>query len=258
MDLEELVEIWRREEQQSFTGWDFSYLEGRLLEDQPPWDYLRRAAELMRQSSAVLDMGTGGGERLLELREHWPDKIVVTEDYPPNFKLAKARLGSLGVQVQSVSLTGNGSLPFADEEFDLVLNRHSSLNCAEVARVLAPGGVFLTQQIHHLWARDLLAEFDVEPQWPNATPSYYVPRLKRAGLAIEKREEWKGGLIFTDVGAIVYYLRAVPWLVPGFSVDDHLDELLRLQRQIEKTGKLVFEARKYLIEAQKPLQEVRG
>ena len=160
MSLEKLVEIWRREEQQPFTGWDFSYLEGRLLEGPPPWAYLARAAELMQQSSAALDMGTGGGERLLELREHWPDKIVAIEDYAPNLRLAQERLGPLGVQVESAPLTGHGSLPFADEEFDLVLNRHSGLNCAEVARILAPGGVFLTQQIHGLWAQDLLAELD--------------------------------------------------------------------------------------------------
>jgi len=252
LSLEALVEIWRREEGQPFRGWDFSYLEGRLLEGQPRWDYLARAAELMGRSSAALDMGTGGGERLLELREHWPGKVVATEDHPPNYKLAKERLEPLGVQVESVPLTGDGPLPFADEAFDLVLNRHSGLNCAEVARVLAPRGVFLTQQIHGLWAQDLLAEFGVEPQWPGSTPSYYVPRLKRAGLTVEKLEEWEGSLTFADVGAGVYYLRAVPWLVPEFSVDGHVEDLLRLQRQIEKKGKLVFEARKYLVEAQKP------
>ncbi len=256
MNLEEFVEIWKREELQPFIGWDFSYLEGRMLEDQPPWSYLARAAELMRQSSAVLDMGTGGGERLLELWEYWPDKVVVTEDYPPNFKLAKERLEPLGVEVESVALTRDGLLPFADDEFDLVLNRHSSLKCTEVARILAPQGMFLTQQIHGLWAQDLLAEFDAKPQWPDATPSYYVPRLERAGLAIEKLEEWKGNLVFNDVGAVVYYLRSVPWLVPGFSVDTHLDILLRLQGQVERRNELVFEARKYLIEARKALCEI--
>jgi len=254
--LEELVETWKREESQPFTGWDFSYLDGRMLEDQPPWDYLARAAELMRKSSAVLDMGTGGGERLLELQEHWPDKVVVTEDYPPNFKLARERLEPLGVRVENVPLSRDGVLPLADGEFDLVLNRHSGLNCAEVARILAPLGVFLTQQIHGLWAQGLLAGFDAEPQWPDETPSFYVPQLEKAGLAISKLEEWQGKLAFTDVGAVVYYLRAVPWLVPGFSVDTHVDSLLGLQRQIEKTGQLVFAARKYLIEAHKPLRQV--
>lgn len=224
-----------------------------MLEGQPPWSYLARAAELMRQSSGVLDMGTGGGERLLELREYWPEKVVATEEYPPNFKLAKERLEPLGVKVESVPLTRDGPLPFPDDEFELVLNRHSGLNCAEVARILAPQGVFLTQQIHGLWAQDLLAEFDAKPQWPDAAPSYYVPRLERAGLAIEELEEWEGNLVFNDVGAVVYYLRAVPWLVPGFSVDTHLDGLLRLQAQVEGRGELVFRARKYLIETRKAL-----
>jgi hypothetical protein len=33
----ELMESWQHEEQQSFTGWDFSHLDDRMLEDQAPW-----------------------------------------------------------------------------------------------------------------------------------------------------------------------------------------------------------------------------
>ena len=248
MKPEELIESWKREERHPFTGWDFSYLEGRMIEEKPPWDYPARAAELMQNSSSALDIGTGGGERLMELQRHWCKKMVATEDYPPNLKLAKERLEPLGVRVEC---TREDLLRFADKEFELVLNRHTSLNCTEVARILAPRGVLLTQQIHGLWAQDLLADFDVKPQFPHSTPSYYIPLLKRAGLTIVKMEEWKGSFRFIDVGAVVYYLKAVPWLVPGFSVDKHLENLLKLQKQIENTGKLVFEARKYLIEAQK-------
>ena len=88
----ELIESWKREEQEPFTGWDFSHLDGRMLEEQAPWSYSTRAAELMHKSKSLLDMGTGGGERLLKLKEHWPANVVVTEDYPPNFKLATERL----------------------------------------------------------------------------------------------------------------------------------------------------------------------
>ncbi|MBN1312394.1 MAG: methyltransferase domain-containing protein [Anaerolineae bacterium] len=251
MTHEELIKIWKHEEQQPFTGWDFSYLAGRMIEEMPPWSYLEQASELMRQSSAVLDMGTGGGERLLEIQKDWPEKVVVTEDYPPNVKLAEERLGPLGVTVVNVSLKQNGLIPFEDNEFDLILNRHSGFNCAEVARTLTPGGVFLTQQIHGLWAQDLLAEFGTTPPWPDATPEHHAAGLKAAGLDIEKVEEWRGQLIFHDIGALVYYLKAVPWLVPGFSVEAHLDNLLRLQAQMQNRGQLVFEARKYLLRARK-------
>jgi SAM-dependent methyltransferase len=247
----ELIETWKKEEQQPFIGWDFSYLDGRMLEDQPPWSYSTRAAELLRGTSAVIDLGTGGGERFLKLRSHWPAKVVVTEDYPPNIKLATERLAPYGAQVIDVLLTDYDPLPFTDGEFDLVLNRHSGFNAREVARILAPGGAFLTQQVHGLWAHDLIEAFDARPQWPTSTLDKYVPQLKAAGLAVTDTREWKGQLVFTDVGAIVYYLKAVPWLVPGFSVETHSRHLLTLQNRLEKGEELAFVAWKYLIEAQK-------
>ena len=200
-------------------------------------------------AKAVIDLGTGGGERFLKLREYWPGKVVVTEDYPPNFRLATGRLSRFGVQVVAVRLADDGPMPFADGEFDLILNRHSGFSAKEVGRVLAAGGTFLTQQVHGLWAEDLIAAFDAKPQWPSSTPAKYVPQLKTAGLTITDLREWSGHLSFMDVGAIVYYLKAVPWLVPGFSVETHLHHLFELQRRLESGEVLTFVARKYLIEA---------
>jgi SAM-dependent methyltransferase len=253
MNSTEMIETWKYEEQHPFSGWDFSYLDGRMIEEQAPWSYSTRAAELMHQSSSVIDMDTGGGERFLKLQAYWPGKVVATEHYPPNFKLAKERLSPLGVQVLDVELTDTGPMPFADTEFDLVLNRHAGFNSREVARILAPGGTFLTQQVHGLWAYDLLAVFGAKPQWPNATPEKYVPELKAAGLTIVNSQEWSGKLSFTDVGAIVYYLKAVPWLVPGFSVETHSKYLLTLQHRLVSGESLTFIARKYIIEAHKDL-----
>ena len=102
-----------------------------------------------------------------------------------------------------------------------------------------------------MWAWDLLASFDVAPQFSDATAKQYVPRLEAAGLVIRTVEEWNGRLVFTDVGAIVYYLKAIPWEVPGFTVETHLRYLLALQQRLEADGELGFYAAKYLIEASK-------
>jgi hypothetical protein len=64
-------------------------------------------------------------------------------------------------------------------------------------------------------------------------------------------QDWSGTFSFTDVGAIVYFLKAIPWVVSGFSVETHLEYLLSLQRQLENAGSLTFTSRFYLIEAQK-------
>ena len=93
--------------------------------------------------------------------------------------------------------------------------------------------------------------FDAKPQWPESTPEKYVSQLQAAGLTIVDVQEWSGHLSFTDLGAVVYYLKAVPWLVPGFSVATHAEQLLTLQRRLESGENLAFAAKKYLIEAQK-------
>ena len=219
---------------------------------QEPWSWLDRATELMARSESLLDMDTGGGEKLLSLRDHWPRTVVATEGHPPNVTLAAGRLAPRGATVVRTAVSDAAPMPFAGDAFDLVLNRHAGFNPHEVARVLAPGGAFLTQQVHGMWAWDLLDAFDAAPLWPDATPARYVPLLEAAGLTIETVKEWEGRLVFADVGAIVYYLKATPWEVPGFTVTTHLPYLLALQERLEAGGELAFFAAKYLIEARKP------
>lgn len=247
-----VMAAWQAEEAQPFQGWDFSYLAGRMLEAETPWSYLARAAALLRQAASALDLGTGGGERLLELHSAWPPRLAATEEYPPNVALASQRLGPLGVAVKAVRLTRSDPLPYADGEFEVVLNRHSAFNSREVARILAPGGTFFTQQVDGHWAQDLQAVFGVRPQWPDATLENGLTWLRAAGLEIVDAREDSGQLTFTDVGAVVYYLRAVPWLVPGFSVESHFTGLKELQRRQARGEPLAFLAKKYLIEARKP------
>ena len=251
MDRDDLVESWEREERQPFSGWDFSYLDGRMLEEQAPWSYSTRAAELLRGAGAVVDLDTGGAERFLALREHWPARVVATEEWPPNVRLAHARLVPAGAGLVRARMADDAPMPFADGAFDLVLNRHAAFSWHEVARVLTPGGTFLTQQVHGLWAYDLLAAFDATPQWPHISLEWYLPRLEAAGLAILDARQWSGRLAFTDVGAIVYYLKAVPWEVPGFAVATHARSLFRLQERLERGEELAFSARKFLIEVRK-------
>ena len=256
LDRQNLINAWLQEEAfaRSFTGWDFTYLNNRMIEEQPPWDYMALAANLMQSAHALLDMGTGGGERLLQLRPLWPKKVVATEDYSPNLALARQRLEPHGIQIYPVELTRTASMPFENDEFDLVINRHSGLNCHEVARILSTGGTFLTQQIHGLWAQDLLAFFGAKPQWPDSTPDMYIACLQNAGLTITQHDKWQGKLQFRDIGALVFYLHAVPWLVPDFSVEKHLETLFTLQKQLEHDEILTYEARKYMILADKSIQ----
>jgi hypothetical protein len=117
-----------------------------------------------------------------------------------------------------VRLVDDGSISFRDDEFDLVLNRHAAFNCSEVGRVLAQCGTFITQQVHGRSTEDLLAAFGASPQWPDSSPEKYVPRLQAAGLTVVDVRESEDTLRFSDVGAMGYWLKAIPWLVPDFQL----------------------------------------
>ena len=205
----------------------------------------------MQQSSSAIDMGTGGGEELLRLKKYCPQKITATETYLPNLKLAEERLRPFGVKVVDVPINEDDLMLFTDNEFELVLNRHSGFSPSEVARILAPGGIFLTQQVHGLSFYDLLACFQAKSQYPEATLENYLPKLKTAGLKIVNTQEWFGKISFTDVDAMVYYLKAITWVVHGFSVETHSKYLLSLQERLENGEAFIFTIRQYLIEARK-------
>src|SRR5919202_3355801 len=68
-------------EQQPFSGWDFSYLRGRMEEGQPSWNYAELVRARLTGLPAVLDLGTGGGEFLAQLAP-LPPRTVATEADP--------------------------------------------------------------------------------------------------------------------------------------------------------------------------------
>ncbi len=57
---------------------------------------------------------------------------------------------------------------------------------------------------------------------------------------------------FHDVGAVVFFLRKVIWMVPGFTVDSYRDRLRALHDEIQADGPFVAHSARYLIEARKP------
>lgn len=242
------VESLRRDEVASFEGWDFSYLTGRWEEESPALDYETRAREILSHASSGLDMGTGGGEFLESLRP-LPQKMCAIEYWEPNVATARARLEPLGVSVSPAKV--GEALAFLDGTFDVIINRQASFITSEVARVLHTGGKFLTQQVPGDNLHDLVREFGVEPAFPNWTLQRVEAELNAAGLHIEEKKEWSGRMTFHDVGALVYYLKNVPWVVPDFSVEKYRDVLLRLQERIKSGQQLTYTQKRFLVEASK-------
>ena len=249
MQEQDLIEQWKREEQQPFSGWDFSHLKGRAFDPALPWSYEEKVRALLVQADSVLDMGTGGGEKLLEFKDLLPAKTLATEGWPPNIPVARKNLEPHGIQVVPYDMEKEARMPFQDNAFTLVIDRHEAYDAFEIARILKPGCTFLTQQVDGPGMADLSSVFGRQPTSPQVTLAICVKEVEQAGLEIEFAQESMGKMRFTDVGALVYYVRAVPWEVPeDFSVERYAHLLLDLH----KNQRLSFDLGHFIIQACKP------
>lgn len=242
------LDQWLNEEAAPFEGWDFSHLRGRLLEEEPTWDYSSLARSAVQNASDILDVATGGGEVLASLAP-FSGRISAVEGYAPNVEVARRRLEPLGVQVLKAN-TASG-MPFEDGRFDLILNRHGGFRAAEMYRVLKPGGVFLSQQVAGDNLVDLTEVFDAELPYPHNTLARRCEEFEALGGVIRRAEAWRGGVTFADVGAVVYFLKAVPWVVRDFSVGRHLPALEALQASLDQGRVLRFTYTRFLLEVMK-------
>jgi len=237
-------------------GWDFSWFEGRATEERPPWGYARMLAERMVALAAVpdaaaLDLQTGGGEILATIPAG-PPTLVATESWPPNIELARSNLARIGARVVPVDDILD-DLPFADATFDLVVSRHPiAVRWDEVARVLKPGGTYLSQDVGHASAGEL-TEFMMGPQpesgGPNRDPKWSVIGASQVGLTVVDLREFRGRMEFGDVAAVIHFLRKVVWIVPGFTAGAYRDRLRALHERITVEGPFAATTVRFLIEA---------
>lgn len=236
--------------QAPFAGWDFAYIEntGRLVDGLLPWSYGSAVLEALCSADSLLDLGTGGGETLFFFAP-LPRYTVATECYPPNVPVARGRLAPLGVTV--LQLENNDHLPFVDGQFDLVTSRHESFRAAEVYRVLRPGGRFITQQVgnrNDLETNALLGK-PAEVRSDEGDLAADVAALREAGFQVERQQEAFPRMRVFDVGALVYWLLAIPWISPGFSVEKDRQTLYDIHRRIQAEGYIELTNHRYLIVA---------
>ena len=232
-------------------GWDFSWFEGRATEERPPWGYSRLLADRMASATAALDIQTGGGEVLAQI-PHPPAVLAATESWPPNVEIARRNLAPLGATV--VAIDDDADLPFPADSFDLVVSRHPvRTRWDEIARVLTPGGTFLSQMVGAGSVREL-TDAMMGPQTPSRRRStrWAADQAEAADLVVEDLRTAALEMRFYDIASVIVFLRKVIWTVPGFTVERYRPQLAKLHDRIQADGSFTAHSQRFLIEARKP------
>jgi SAM-dependent methyltransferase len=233
-----LYEYLTSEYNAPFSGWDFSYINERRIEDKLSWDYRNILENNFIGKENLLDMGTGGGEFLCSL-SNLPKNVCATESYEPNIPIAEKRLKEKGFLLKPIKT--DSEILFDNEYFDIVINRHESYEIKELKRILKKGGLFITQQVGGLNGIDINMVFETKTmdhvEWCLVKN---IEMFRDAGMEIIESEEYIGKMKFKDIGAIVYYLKCVPWQVNDFSLDKYYKKLEIMNEIIEKKGYINF------------------
>ncbi|PKR84166.1 class I SAM-dependent methyltransferase [Heyndrickxia camelliae] len=252
MNEKDLFDLFVTEAEKPFSGWDFSYVSdtGRMASEPMHWNYTSEILASIRKADSLLDMGTGGGEYLSKLQP-FPRSTFATEAYEPNVPIARNRLEPLGVKV--VEVNDDNHLPFDNDQFDLIINRHESYSVSELYRILKPGHQFITQQVGGKDHIDLNAALDANEDngYSYWNLNYAVQELERAGFNITKKMEQFPYTRFYDIGALIYYLKAIPWQISDFTVPNYFDKLVQIHQHIQDKGFIEFKEHRFFIIARK-------
>jgi ubiquinone/menaquinone biosynthesis C-methylase UbiE len=203
-------------------GWDFTRV--RDAREPVPWDYLDVVRRYLRPTDRVLDVGTGGGEKLLSLADCF-DSAVGVDISLEMIETAQKNKATAQVENVSFEVMHGEALQFPDDEFDVVLNRHCSVDVRETFRVLRPGGYFVTQQVGARNTQNICALFgcgvggEYEVELFQELP-VLAGAFRQLGCRVVCAAEYDVRYWFLDVESLLFWFQAIP-MPEDFAIERH-------------------------------------
>jgi len=226
-------------------GWDFS----RMNTSHPatPWEYVSVVRGHLRPTDTVIDIGTGGGERLLELSSDARRLLGVDPD--PEM-IGRARELAADMGARSVRFeTGTGAEIL--DCFDVVIDRHAPFEAKVVHRLLRPNGRFVTQQVGEHNMKNVRKAFQLEA---NAVAPINPEMFIEAGLTVERFDEYDVDYVVRDIDSLVFWLHALDLAhsdFVGFDSERDADAINRLLSTSLTADGVVTNEHRYLLVAAK-------
>jgi SAM-dependent methyltransferase len=225
-------------------GWDFSTMKTEC--QSVPWNYVDVVSLYLKPEDRVLDIGTGGGERFIQLSKLFKSGVGIDID-PVMIKTAQEN----GTNVTNVSFHQDSEkLANTKGVFDAVICRHAPFNLSVVSTHLKKGGYFIIQKVgekNMLNIKEVLRRNTI-------TPALTKEQFEISGFNLVAFMEYNVEYVVKDVESLIFWLNALDMLhsdLPGAKALENSDLFNKiLKGNVDQRGFITNEQR-YLAIAQK-------
>ena len=250
------MKVNEKEFYEDIKDWDFSMFEIESVK-LTNWDLYSILKEITTKDSKILDLGTGGGEKLLK---SFPEcaEILGTDYSPEMIKTANKNLKESGRKNISFRIMDNLKMDVEENYFDVVVARNTPTDPEQIIKCLKPGGYLLLRGVDKYDCHSLKMIFG-KNETEEAISIIDYENVLKAGfkdvelVPIHEREYFKNKFIFKEFlkkvpildelceEGVDYYLKDID--------DDLLDEYIK---ENTENGKIKLLRRYYGIFAKKP------
>ncbi len=219
-----MKKINEKEYYEEIKDWDFSMFEIQS-ESLTKWDLYEILKKLANKQSKILDLGTGGGEKVLR---SFPEcaEILGTDFSEGMIETANKNLLASGRKDVRFAIMDNLHMEVPEEYYDIVVARNTVTDPTQIYRCLKPGGYLLIQGVDKYDCWSLKRIFGKGQSYSNEKPISVVDyeNVLDAGfqdvelVPIFEREYFKNRELFKA------FLKKVP-IIDDFSEmnDDNKD-----------------------------------
>ena len=218
------------------------------------WDLYELLRRFSTKDSRILDLGTGGGEKVLSF---FPDcaEILGTDYSPKMVETARESLAESGRKNISFKVMDNLNMDVPDDHFDIVFARHTCTDPFQIKKCLKPGGHLLIRGVDKYDCWSLKLVFGGGQGFDDPVPVSIVDyeNVLKAGFADVELVPIHTREFFRDRETFKAFLKVVP-ILNGVSIEGgELDETL-LDRYIEShtvSGRILLIRNYYGLSARK-------
>lgn len=214
------------ERYEELGNWDFSDI-NVVEEYENHWDMYEEIKNYSNEKSLLLDLGTGGGEKVFSKMPKNVGMIIGIDLSPKMIQTAKENSKKYPEVKAKFAVMENLKLEFPNELFDIVSARHTIINAKEIFRVLKKNGVLIVRGVDKFDCWDLKVLFGggqcFNDEIPISKQDY--EDIKQAGFSDVKLIELKANEYYKTKENLFSLLLKVP-ILDGFSKETRSEEIL--------------------------------